>query len=362
MGGILLLEDGRTFMGEAFGAHTTRVGEIVFNTAMTGYQEVLTDPSYREQIVAMTTPHIGNYGVNDDDMESAAVHVAGFVVRKVSRRPSNHRATAGLDQWLREAGIPGLQGVDTRALVRHIRDKGAMRAVVSTDGTSAEDLWEQLQQWPGMVGRDLALEVSRSDSEVTHRGGPEALRVTLVDGGAKRNIARLLAGAGCTVREVPLGATAEEWMADSDLIFFSNGPGDPSALGGVVEQIQKVVGQRPMAGICLGHQLLALALGATTYKLPYGHRGANHPVRDETTGRVEITSQNHGFCVDRDSIEAVGGSVTHTHLNDGTVAGFSHADHRIAAVQFHPEASPGPHDSAHLVMDRFLALARSPSA
>jgi len=358
MGGILLLEDGRTFVGEAFGAHTTRVGEVVFNTAMTGYQEVLTDPSYREQIVAMTTPHIGNYGVNDDDMESAEVHVAGFIVRKLSRRPSNHRSTAGLDQWLRAAGIPGLQGIDTRALVRHIRDKGAMKAVVSTDGTPAEALWEQLKSWPGMSGRDLAHEVSRSAPEQVANGGEGALRVTLVDGGAKRNIARLLAEAGCTVTEMPLSASADDWMADADLIFFSNGPGDPAALTDVVEQIQRVVGRKPMAGICLGHQLLALALGASTYKLPYGHRGANHPVRDETTGKVEITSQNHGFCVDRTAIEGAGAQVTHTHLNDGTVAGFAHTNHRIAAVQFHPEASPGPHDSAHLVMERFLSLAR----
>jgi carbamoyl-phosphate synthase small subunit len=359
MGGILLLEDGRKFVGEAFGAHTTRVGEIVFNTAMTGYQEVLTDPSYREQIVTMTTPHIGNYGVNDEDMESASVHVAGFVVRKVSRRPSNHRSTAGLDRWLRTAGIPGLQGIDTRALVRHIRAKGAMRAVVSTDGTSEEALMKQLKSWPGMTGRALAHEVSRSTAEKTVDGGEGAVRVALVDGGAKRNISRLLSKAGCTVTEYPLSASADEWMSDADLVFFSNGPGDPAALTDVVEQIRKVVGKKPMAGICLGHQLLALALGASTYKLPFGHRGANHPVRDETTGKVEITSQNHGFCVDRTAIEKAGGTVTHTHLNDGTVAGFAHAGHRIAAVQFHPEACPGPRDSEHLVLDRFVSLARS---
>jgi len=364
MGGILLLEDGRAFSGEAFGAHTTRVGEVVFNTAMTGYQEVLTDPSYREQIVTMTTPHIGNYGVNDEDMESSQIHVAGFVVRKLSRRPSNFRSGGGLEPWLRASGIPGLQGIDTRALVRHIRDKGAMRAVISTDGTAIEDLRAQLEAWPGMEGRALAQEVSRDSAAVTTDGASGSLRVTLVDGGAKRNIGRLLARAGCTVREVPISASAESWMKDCDLLFFSNGPGDPAALGTVVDEIRKVVGKRPMAGICLGHQLLALALGAETYKLPFGHRGANHPVRDESTGRVEITSQNHGFCVSSESIERVGGTVTHTHLNDGTVAGFAHAEHRIAAVQFHPEASPGPRDSEHLVLKRFLALAESaaPSA
>lgn len=362
MGGILLLEDGRMFTGEAFGARTTRVGEVVFNTAMTGYQEVLTDPSYREQIVTMTSPHIGNYGVNDEDMESAQIHVAGFIVRKLSRRPSNFRSEGGLDPWLRAAGIPGLQGIDTRALVRHIRDKGAMRAVVSTDGTAIETLRERLNDWPGMAGRALAYEVSRSAPELTTEGAEDALRVNLVDGGAKRNIGRLLAGAGCRVREVPLSASAETWMDDCDLLFFSNGPGDPAALSDVVHEIRKVVGKRPMAGICLGHQLLALALGAETYKLPYGHRGANHPVRDETSGRVEITSQNHGFCVSREAIEQVGGTVTHTHLNDGTVAGFAHAGHRIAAVQFHPEASPGPRDSEHLVIGRFLALAQRSDA
>jgi carbamoyl-phosphate synthase small subunit len=291
-------------------------------------------------------------------MESASVHVAGFIVRKVSRRPSNHRSTSGLDHWLRGAGIPGIQGIDTRALVRHIRDKGAMRAIVSTDGTPLELLQEQLRSAPGMAGRDLAREVSRGEAERTVDGGEGALRVALVDGGAKRNIGRLLAKAGCTVTEYPLTASAEEWMSDADLIFFSNGPGDPAALTDVVEEIQKVVGKVPMAGICLGHQLLALSLGASTYKLPYGHRGANHPVRDEVSGRVEITSQNHGFCVDRDAIEGVGAKVTHTHLNDGTVAGFAHASHRIAAVQFHPEACPGPHDSEHLVLERFLQLAR----
>jgi carbamoyl-phosphate synthase small subunit len=357
MGGILLLEDGRGFAGEAFGARTTRVGEVVFNTAMTGYQEVLTDPSYREQIVTMTTPHIGNYGVNDEDNESSMVHVAGFVVRKLSRRPSNFRATGGLDTWLRNAGVPGLQGIDTRALVRHIRNKGAMKAVVSTDGTPMNVLKERLAAWPGMQGRALATEVSRSDVELTNAPESPRLRVTLVDGGAKRNIGRLLAQAGCAVREVPLGATAEEWMTDSDLIFFSNGPGDPAALPEVIEQIKGVVGKKPLAGICLGHQLLALALGAHTYKLAFGHRGANHPVRDELTGRVEITSQNHGFCVDRESLVQAGGEVTHTHLNDGTVAGFRHQGLKVSAVQFHPEASPGPHDSAHLVLERFLELA-----
>ena len=363
MGGILLLEDGKSFTGEAFGARGTRVGEVVFNTAMTGYQEVLTDPSYAEQIVVMTAAHVGNTGVNDEDPESAQVWVSGFVARRFSRAYSSHRANAGLDHYLRQAGIPSVHGIDTRALVRHIRDKGAMRAVVSTDGTPADELWQRLQDWPGMVGRALALEVGSRERRVLHDPADPRLRVSLVDGGAKSNIPRLLAEAGCRVELHPIDAPAEQWMEDADLVFLSNGPGDPAALTGVVEQVGRCLGQIPVVGICLGHQLLSLAVGARTYKLPFGHRGANHPVRDEETGRVEVTSQNHGFCVDRETLEAAGGRVTHINLNDHTVAGFVHADRGAMGVQFHPEASPGPRDSAHLVLKRFLEFAEQhPSA
>lgn len=357
MGGVLLLEDGRSFTGEAFGAQATRVGEVVFNTAMTGYQEVLTDPSYHEQIVTMTVPHVGNTGVNSEDPESSRVWAAGFIARDFSRMHSNHRAEESLDRYLRRAGVPGMHGIDTRALVRHVRDKGAMKAVISTDGTSAAELYERLRAWPGMDGRALAGEVCVSEGHVAHDPPSPRCRVTVVDGGVKTNILRLLAEANCKVTVQPITASASTWTDGADLLFFSNGPGDPAALVGPVGEIKSLLGKIPMVGICLGHQLLGLGMGATTYKLPFGHRGANHPVRDEETGRVEITSQNHGFCVDRAGVEAAGGVVTHINLNDKTVSGFKHDDLRIMGVQFHPEASPGPHDSAHLVLDRYLKFA-----
>lgn len=357
MGGILLLEDGRAFSGESFGATTTRVGEVVFNTAMTGYQEVLTDPSYCEQIVTMTVPHVGNYGVNTEDPESAKVWVSGFIVRELSRRYSNHRASEGLDRYLREAGVPGIQGIDTRALVRHIRDKGAMKAVISTDGTSREALQGMLGDWPGMSGRGLAGVVSTKARYLYADPSDPKASVAVVDGGVKTNILRLLKDAGLRVEVFPWDSNAEDWMKDNDFVFLSNGPGDPGALDDMVGEVKKVVGTKPIVGICLGHQLLGRALGAKTYKLGFGHRGANHPVRDLETGRVEITSQNHGFCVDVDGIKAAGGEATHINLNDQTLAGFKHTGLKIAAVQFHPEASPGPHDSAHLVVKRFLDVA-----
>ena len=357
MGGILLLEDGRSFAGEAFGATTTRVGEVVFNTAMTGYQEVLTDPSYCEQIVTMTVPHVGNYGVNTEDPESSKVWVSGFIVRELSRRYSNHRASEGLDRYLRQAGVPAIQGIDTRALVRHIRDKGAMKAVISTDGTSRADLEKALADWPGMSGRGLAEVVSTPTRYLYADPAAPKASVAVVDGGVKTNILRLLKDAGLRVEVFPWNSKAAEWMDGNDFVFLSNGPGDPAALDDMVDQVKQVVGSKPIVGICLGHQLLGRALGAKTFKLGFGHRGANHPVRDLETGRVEITSQNHGFCVDTEGITAAGGEATHINLNDQTLAGFKHEGLKIAAVQFHPEASPGPHDSAHLVVDRFLRVA-----
>ena len=357
MSGILILEDGRTFRGEAFGASATRVGEAVFNTAHTGYQEVLTDPSYLEQVVTMTVPHVGNYGVNAEDSESEHPHVAGFIARRFSRTASSWRAEGGLHGYLERHGVPGLHGIDTRALVRHLRDRGAMKCVISTDGSDVEELKSKLEAWPGMAGRRLATEVTTPKTFVASEGEPGGVRFALVDGGCKRNIQRLLAAAGCYVRVHPITDTAEQWMDGVDAVFISNGPGDPASLPDVVEQVRKVVGTKPVVGICLGCQLLSLALGAETYKLKFGHRGANHPVRDERTGKVEITSQNHGFAVSRESLERVGAQVTHVNLNDGTVSGFMHEAKGVYAVQYHPEAAPGPHDSRK-VLDAFIAFAR----
>lgn len=357
MDGILVLEDGRTFRGKAFGASATRVGEAVFNTAHTGYQEVLTDPSYREQVITMTVPHVGNYGVNPDDPESKTVHAAGFIARQFASQPSSWRAEGGLHGYLQRHGVPALHGIDTRALVRHLRDRGAMKCVISTDGTSIEELQNMLNSWPGMAGRALATEVSVSEAYVAHDPADPAARFALVDGGCKENIIRLLKAENCFVRVHPITDSADAWMDGVDAVFFSNGPGDPAALTDVVEEVRKVIGQRPAVGICLGHQLLSLALGASTYKLKFGHRGANHPVQDLRTGRVEITSQNHGFAVDEESLLAAGGVVTHKNLNDGTVSGVMHAEKRVFAVQYHPESAPGPHDSRGLIKE-FVAFAK----
>jgi len=359
MGAILLLEDGRKFTGEAFGAVATRVGEAVFNTAMTGYQEVLTDPSYAEQVVTMTAPHIGNTGVNGEDPESEKVWVAGYVCRSLTRAPSNWRSTGGLDQYLRKHGVPGIQGVDTRALVRHLRSRGAMRCVLSTDGTPEEELMELLQAWPGMEGRNLASEVSCTKAWTFAEPEQPRLRFTVVDGGCKRNILELLENAGCAVRVHPISDSAEAWMKDVDAVLVSNGPGDPAAIPGVVDELTKVIDAGvPVVGICLGSQLLSIALGASTYKLKFGHRGANQPVQDLRTGKVEITSQNHGFAVDEESLLAVGGEVTHRHLNDHTVSGFWHRDKGVYAVQYHPESNPGPHDSRAILLEQFVQFAQ----
>lgn len=348
MDAVLLLEDGRRFVGHGFGAVTTRVGEAVFNTAMTGYQEILTDPSYAEQIITMTAPHIGNTGVNIEDPESERVFASGFVVREVSPVVSNWRADDSLTSYLEKAGVPGLHGIDTRQLVRHLRTAGAMKSVLSNDGSTIDQLQAKLDAWPGMAGRNLASEVTCKEAYVYAEPANPTWRVAVLDGGCKTNILRLLAETGAYVRVHPITDGPELVREGVDAVFLSNGPGDPAAVGEAIDNVRSLVGQLPMLGICLGHQILSLALGADTYKLKFGHRGANHPVKDERTGHVEVTSQNHGFAVDPKSLAAVGGVVTHTNLNDNTVSGFMHEDKRVFAVQYHPESNPGPHDSRHL--------------
>ncbi|MGC6507171.1 MAG: glutamine-hydrolyzing carbamoyl-phosphate synthase small subunit [Myxococcota bacterium] len=355
--GKLLLEDGRCFEGISYGAQCTKLGEVVFNTSMTGYQEVLTDPSYLEQILVMTYPHIGNTGVNIEDPESGQVWVSGFIAREFSSIVSNHRATSDLNTYLQDSNVPALHGIDTRALVRHLRDKGAMRGILTTEDKSIEELEALLSGYDSMEGKALASLATRKVEGIIHSSENPRLKVNLIDGGAKENIVRLLKSANCQINILSIDSNAEEWVSDCDLIFLSNGPGDPAALSPVIEQIQKCLGKKPMVGICLGHQLLALALGAKTFKLPFGHRGANHPVSDTQTGRVEISSQNHGFCVEAESLKASGAEVTHWNLNDNTVAGFVHRKQRAMGVQFHPEASPGPRDSEHLVIERYLEFA-----
>jgi len=356
----LVLENGDVFRGVSFGADTETTGELVFNTSLTGYQEILTDPSYCGQIVTMTNPLIGNYGINDDDLESARPRVAGFVVREYSDFYSNHRARASLGSWLREAEIPAIQGVDTRMLTRIIRQSGAMRALISTGESDEKELLAKVLDSPGMTGLDLTREVTCrepygwDDLDLTpyalpaYPGSPR-FHVVVYDFGVKRNILRRLRAHGCRLTVVPADTPAPEVLAMSpDGVFLSNGPGDPDAVRYAVRNIGDLLGKKPIFGICLGHQLLALALGGRTYKLKFGHHGANHPVKNLLTGEIEITSQNHGFAVDPESLDPAHIEITHVNLNDGTNEGFMHKSLPAFSVQYHPEASPGPHDSDYL--------------
>jgi len=352
--GILVLEDGTAYEGDAIGRPGTSFGEIVFNTAMSGYQEILTDPSYSGQIVVMTAAHVGNYGIRSDEAESDRVHVSGFLARDFPDRWSGSDGEKSLAEYLDENGVLGLHGLDTRSLVRRIRSEGAMRAGISSEIRDAKELLRLVLESPPMVGADLALSVSPRESRVEAGKGRRKYRVAAVDYGMKRNIVRLLQAGSCRVAVFPATATDSEILAsEPDGIFLSNGPGDPAALPGPIRTIEKLIETEiPIFGICLGHQLLGLALGASTFKLKFGHRGANHPVQDLASGHVAITSQNHGFAVDPATLPAEI-ETTHRNLNDGTLEGFRHKTRPILAVQFHPEAAPGPHD-ANPLFDPFL--------
>ena len=368
---FLALADGTVFEGSAFGAQGEAVGEIVFNTSLTGYQEILTDPSYTGQIVTMTYPEIGNVGVNTEDVESRQPFVEGFVVKEYWERPSNWRAQKSLAAYMREHDIVGIQGIDTRALVRRIRDGGAQQGVISTRDLDAKRLVEKAQAAPSLVGRDLVKEVTcrepydwfqgywELESGYRQQGtghAPEPrFSVVAYDFGVKFNILRHLVEAGCRVRVVPAHTPAAEVLGlKPDGVFLSNGPGDPDALPYAKENIAALVGKVPLFGICLGHQILGLALGGQTYKLKFGHHGGNQPVMDLATRKVEITAQNHGFCVDVDSLQERA-EVTHLNLNDRTVEGLRHTQEPLFSVQYHPESSPGPHDADYLFR-RFTAL------
>jgi carbamoyl-phosphate synthase small subunit len=362
---ILALEDGAVFTGYSFGAEGETDGEVCFNTSMTGYQEILTDPSYRGQIVTMTYPQIGNYGVNDVDVENGAPHLAGFIVKENSRIASNFRSQGSLDEYLKKHGVVGLQGIDTRALVRHIRSRGALKGVISTIESDPQKLVDKAKASPGLVGRDLVREVLPAQARRWTEGmgdwadlpgfsgdslaaSSRRYRVVALDFGMKWNIARLLHEVGCDVIVAPGNATAEEVLShDPEGVFLSNGPGDPEPLDYAIKTIRELMPKLPIFGICLGHQLLGLASGARTFKLKFGHRGANQPVLNLQSGRVEITAQNHGFAVEEATLPA-DVEITHRNLNDNTIAGIRHRKYPAFGVQYHPEASSGPHDSRYL--------------
>jgi carbamoyl-phosphate synthase small subunit len=357
---ILLLEDGTVFEGRSFGAEGVAVGEVVFNTSMTGYQEITTDPSYYEQILTMTYPMIGNYGTNALDWESRKVFCSGFIVKENCPVPSNWRSETSFSDYLRENNVVGLEGIDTRKLVRHIRNEGAMRGIISSSELNVGVLKKKLDKYPGLVGRDIVKQVTLGQSYKWDKGVVDVLankelkpakkyKVVAMDYGIKQNILRLLVSDGCKVEVMGAEATAKQILAKKpDGIFLSNGPGDPAAVTYAINTIRDLLGKLPIFGICLGHQLLGLALGAKTYKLKFGHRGANHPVKNLDTGAVEITSQNHGFCVDIDSLAGKNVELTHINLNDNTLEGLRCKKLKAFAVQYHPEASPGPHDSQYL--------------
>ena len=374
MKAILALEDGRIFTGRSFTGPCNITGEVVFNTSMSGYQEILTDPSYCGQMVAMTYPLIGNYGINEEDIESDRVHVSALLIKEYQNYPSNWRSKKSLGDYLRKSGVPGIEGIDTRALTRHIRVEGAMRAALSTEEKDPHAIVRMAEKAPDMIGSDLVREVTCKEpmiwTGVNRVRLPKGLdgfewpdkglyRVAAMDFGAKWNILRSLAKRGCSVLILPADTDSESIdRLAPDGLFLSNGPGDPAAVTYAVETVKAQMEKRPTFGICLGHQLIGLALGGKTFKLKFGHRGGNQPVKDLKTGKVEITSQNHGFCVDLESLRDEDVELSHINLNDGTLEGLAHRKIPLFSVQYHPEASPGPHDATYL-FDRFIDMMKT---
>ena len=373
MKALIALEDGTIFEGESFTGRGEAIGEMVFNTSMSGYQEILTDPSYTGQIVTMTYPLIGNYGVNSDDMESVAVHPKAFLVKEYNAVPSNFRSEETLAHFLSRYGVLGVEGFDTRALVRHIRTVGALKAIVSTEDLDRDSLVARAKAWDGLLGVDMVQQVTcdqpygwadnrpvpGTNFSTAQAGMSNPLKVVALDCGIKFNQLRIMTEKGCQVQVVPTSTDAETILAMApDGVFLSNGPGDPAGVQGVVAMVRALLGKVPVFGICLGHQILGLAYGGSTYKLKFGHRGGNQPVKDLTTGHVEITSQNHGFTVDLDSLDKDAIELTHINLNDGSLEGMRHRFFPAFSVQYHPEHAPGPHDSLYL-FDRFVEMMRS---
>ena len=370
MKAIIALEDGTTFSGRSFTGHGEAVGEIVFNTSLSGYQEILTDPSYTGQIVTMTYPLIGSYGTNPLDMESSGAHPKAFLIKEYQAYPSNYRCTKPLAEFLQDYGVLGVEGFDTRALVRHIRSKGAMKGVVSTRELDREILVQRAKDWIGLVGQDMVRRVTctvpygwgdnepvpGTHFETAKSRTDKAFKVIAFDFGIKYNQLRLLQERNCQVQVVPATTDAETVLAmNPDGIFLSNGPGDPKGVEGVVDTIRMLLGKKPIFGICLGHQMLGLAYGGSTYKMKFGHRGGNQPVKDLSTGHVEITSQNHGFCIDGSTLPEGEVEVTHINLNDNSLEGMRHKKYPAFSVQYHPEYASGPHDAKYL-FDRFIAM------